>query len=139
MISRFKPRQHFSVLTSCKSDKAGLNFLIESGMLMYMLIQANRTDIDRHGERFKKYVKRHIEKSQMPRHYLFSKMLLLLIRHQHRHPFHVQRLARKYYDRLVKTKVGKPHDFEANELIRFERLWQMLMSQIQTRVISTAP
>ncbi|MEO8086874.1 MAG: hypothetical protein ABI763_08650 [Bacteroidota bacterium] len=130
MISRFKPRQHFSVLTTCKSDKVGLNFLIESGMLIYMLIQAKRGDLDKHGERFKKYVKRHIVKSLMPRHYLFSKMLMVAVRHHHRSPAYIERNAFKYYQLLKNAVAVKPHDFEANELIRFEQLWLMLIDQL---------
>lgn len=127
MISRFKPRWHFSLLTSCRSDKAGLNFLIETGMLMYMLIQSSRTDLDKQGERFKKYVRRHILKRKMPRHYLFSKMLLLIIRHHQRPSGFVRKAADKYFLELCNAKAPAPHDFEANELIRFERLWLMLM------------
>ncbi|CAN5624478.1 hypothetical protein BH11BAC1_BH11BAC1_11120 [soil metagenome] len=130
MISRFKPRQHFSILTTCKSDKVGLNFLIESGMLIYMLIQANRSDLDKHGERFKKYVKRHIVKRLMPRHYLFSKMLMVAVRQHHRSPAYIERTAYKYYSLLKSAVPVKPHDFEANELIRFEQLWLMLIDQL---------
>jgi hypothetical protein len=138
MISRFKPRQHFSILTTCKSDKVGLNFLIEAGMLMYMLIQDNRSDLDRHGERFRKYVKRHIVKKKMPRHYLFSKMLLLMVRHQHRSREHVEKLAARHLKALAKTVHSRPHDFEANELIRFERLWEMLLQQLPVQVTGKA-
>jgi hypothetical protein len=137
MISRFKPRQHFSVLTTCKSDKAGLNFLIEAGMIMYMLIQANRSDIDKHGERFKKYVKRHIVKKLMPRHYLFSRMLLVFIRLQHRSPEYITKSVQKYHDAL-KTTSSLPHDFEANELIRFEHLSEMLLRMISVRQLMQA-
>jgi len=138
MISRFKPRQHFSVLTTCKSDKAGLYFLIEAGLLMYMLIQANRSDLDQHGERFRKYVKRHIVKKLMPRHYLFSKMLLTFIRHQHRSPVYIRKAIKKYQDALSKTSSPSPHNFEANELIRFEHLSEMLLRLVAYRQLMMA-
>jgi len=138
MISRFKPRQHFSVLTTCKSDKAGLYFLIEAGLLMYMLIQANRSDIDQHGERFRKYVKRHISKKLMPRHYLFSKMLHVFIRHHHRSPVYIRKAIKKYHDALVTTASPHPHNFEANELIRFEHLSEMLLRLLTTKQLMLA-
>jgi hypothetical protein len=129
-IKLFTPVRYFNALKNCNTDKEGLNFLIQVGQLMYLVVQGQSVYLDEFAENFKQYMKRHISRRRQYRSYYFSKLLLLLLAH-HTDVAKAEAQGKKFHARLKKFEDRMPLDYEMTELIPFEHLWQILLRQMK--------
>jgi len=125
-IKLFTPVRFFNRLKKIKTDKEGLNFLIEVGQCMFLLAQKTSANLQEFEDNFRNYIKRHIDRRQHYRSYYFALLLLTLFKYE-RDVEKAEAIGKKFYEKLKDFQHNAPRDREITELIPYDHLWPMML------------
>jgi hypothetical protein len=128
-MSKFRLGKFLNSIPTYSKDKRGLNIPILIIQILFMIAKKDYDQAIDRSESIKKYSSRYLRKGETFRSNCFINMLLQVPASSF-HSVGVERKAKKYADKLKEQPLEIANQNHEVELIPYEDLWQIVLSQL---------